>query len=265
MRPPARHVLGILASALGTFAAFCSSRESSAEPNAAAELRTTVRALERARQLLVVTSAGWSAVPAEMRCYERRDNRSPWVEAFAVGRVVLGKNGLGWGIGLPGARGEDGPVKREGDRKAPAGVFPLVEAFGYASAAEAGITEFPYRHLTDTIEGVDDPASRHYNRLVDAASVEVKDWTSSEAMRRVGEVYRYGVVVGHNWSQVPHAGSCIFLHIWEGAEIGTSGCTAMPAEQMLKILRWLRQSDHPLLVQLPADEYRQLQSRWSLP
>ena len=224
-----------------------------------------IPALQRSRQLLVVTSANWSTVSAELRCYQRPDAGSTWAEAFAVGKVVLGKNGLGWGVGLHGTSEAGGPVKREGDGRAPAGVFRLVEAFGYATEQEANISGFPYRHLTETVEGIDDPASRHYNRLVDAASVSAKDWRSSEIMRRRDELYRWGVVVGHNWEQVPHAGSCIFLHIWEGADVGTSGCTAMPSEQMLRVVRWLRQGDEPILVQLPADQYRELQARWGLP
>ena len=256
---------GILASAAVMLAAISSSAYSSPEPSSIPGLRDAIPELERSRQLIVVTSADWNAVEAELRCYARRDRRSPWAEVFAVGSVVVGKNGLGWGAGLHGTAESGDPVKREGDRRAPAGVFPLIEAFGYASAEEAGITRFPYRHLTNTVEGIDDPDSRYYNRLVDAGAVEVKDWKSSEAMRGAGELYRWGVVVGHNWKQVPHAGSCIFLHIWEGADVGTSGCTAMPPEQMLKVVRWLRRSDDPVLVQLPRDEYRQLQSRWRLP
>jgi L,D-peptidoglycan transpeptidase YkuD (ErfK/YbiS/YcfS/YnhG family) len=144
-------------------------------------------------------------------------------------------------------------------------VFRLVEVFGYASAAEAGIVNFRYRHLTEEVEGVDDPASRHYNRLVDARTLAEKDWKSSERMRQAGEVYRWGVVVAHNWDQVPGAGSCIFLHIWERPDEPTSGCTAMPAEQMLKVIRWLEQRKRPLLVQLPTAEYRRRRETWGLP
>jgi L,D-peptidoglycan transpeptidase YkuD (ErfK/YbiS/YcfS/YnhG family) len=115
------------------------------------------------------------------------------------------------------------------------------------------------------VEGIDDPASRHYNRLVNAPTVAAKDWKSSERMRQAGEVYRWGVVVAHNWDQIPGAGSCIFLHIWERADEPTSGCTAMPAEQMLKVIRWLEHKKHPLLVQLPTAEYQRLRRTWALP
>jgi L,D-peptidoglycan transpeptidase YkuD (ErfK/YbiS/YcfS/YnhG family) len=94
--------------------------------------------------------------------------------------------------------------------------------------------------------------------------VGVKDWKTSELMRRI-EPYRWGAVVGHNWKQVPGAGSCIFLHVWEAPGVATSGCTAMPEERMLRVLRWLDQRKTPILVQLPFDEYRRLQTAWKLP
>jgi L,D-peptidoglycan transpeptidase YkuD (ErfK/YbiS/YcfS/YnhG family) len=219
----------------------------------------------RSNQLLLVTSARWDAIAAELRCFERRNTGSAWVEVFTVPKAVLGRHGLGWGVGLHGRSAGDGPVKREGDSRAPAGVFRLVEIFGYAPRAHTGIAHFPYRHLTDDVEGVDDPASRHYNRLVTANSVGVKDWNSSEKMRQAGEVYRWGVVVAHNWDQIPNAGSCIFLHIWERPGEPTSGCTAMPAEQMLKVIRWLDERKNPVLVQLPREEYSHFRDAWGLP
>ena len=113
------------------------------------------------------------------------------------------------------------------------------------------------------MEGIDDPKSRHYNRIVDGSAVEAKDWNSSERMRI--EPYRWGAVVGHNWKQVPGAGSCIFLHVWEGPGVATSGCTAMAEEDMLRLTLWLDRTKKPLLVQLPAEEYRRLRAAWKLP
>ncbi|HSH38226.1 MAG TPA: L,D-transpeptidase family protein [Chthoniobacterales bacterium] len=224
--------------------------------------QVTIPELARCRQLLVVTAADWSSVAAEMRCFERRDGSSRWSEVWPAWNAALGRTGLAWGLGLHGTGPGDGPVKREGDGKAPAGVFPLIEAFGFASAEDAN-TRFPYRQLTDAMEGVDDPRSRHYNRIIDAGSVAGKDWNSSERMRV--QPYRWGTVVGHNWNQVPGAGSCIFLHVWEAPGVATSGCTAMAEEQMLRVVRWLDRSKTPILVQLPVEEYRRIQATWKLP
>lgn len=227
-------------------------------------LRSAIPELDDCRQLLVVTSRDWDAVAAQMRCFQRASGRSGWTEVWPPADAVLGRTGFAWGRGLHGTVKTGGPVKREGDGKAPAGVFRVVEAFGFASVEDAKIQRLPYRQLTAHTEGIDDPASRHYNRLVEGRSVAAKDWTSSERMRSI-EPYRWGAVVGHNWDQVPGGGSCIFLHVWEGAGVPTSGCTAMPESQMLRVLRWLDERKNPILVQLPVDEYRRVRAAWKLP
>jgi hypothetical protein len=80
----------------------------------------------------------------------------------------------------------------------------------------------PYLNLTSSIECIDDPGSKHYNRIVDR-SVVAPDWNSSERMRNAGESYRWGIVVDHNAIVAgdtnppqPGGGSCVFLHIWIG-------------------------------------------------
>ena len=198
-----------------------------------------------------------------MRCFQRADGASVWREVWPESTVAVARAGLAWGVGLHGTSAAGGPVKREGDGKAPAGVFPLIEAFGFASAKDAKIAQMPYRQLTEQMEGIDDPKSRYYNRIVDRSSIDAPDWNSSERMRV--QPYRWGAVVGHNPNQVPGAGSCIFLHVWEGAGVATSGCTAMPEDQMLRLLRWLDRSKKPILVQLPIEEYRRVRTAWKLP
>jgi hypothetical protein len=39
----------------------------------------------------------------------------------------------------------------------------------------------------------------------------------------------------------------------------------MPAEQMLKVIRWLDRKKNPLLVQLPEGEYQRVRDAWGLP
>jgi L,D-peptidoglycan transpeptidase YkuD (ErfK/YbiS/YcfS/YnhG family) len=74
------------------------------------------------------------------------------------------------------------------------------------------------------------------------------------------------VVVGYNTSPTRSgAGSCIFLHIWDGPEQGTAGCTAMEPIRIETLLRWLDPKKAPVLVQLPEPEYLKYQSAWSLP
>ena len=221
--------------------------------------------LGHSAQLIVVTAPGWNASTAELLCFERRGNPGKWHQAMTIPEVSIGRAGLGWGAGLHGRPPIKGPSKSEGDDRAPAGAFRLVEAFGFAGKREAGITHFRYRKLTDDTEAIDDPASRYYNRLVESAKIIPKDWKSSERMRQIGERYRWGVVVAHNWDQVPNRGSCIFLHVWPRGTGGTSGCTALPGDSMERVIRWLDRRKNPVLVQLPRAEYVALRDRWRLP
>src|SRR5215469_7228924 len=180
--------------------------------------------------------------------------------------IVVGTNGLGWGSGIlpAGLNGPSDPVKKEGDGKAPAGIFELSRAFGYATQEQPG-WKMPYVSLTPSVECVDDTNSNFYNRVLVRESVS-PDWNSSEHMLRSDELYRWGIIVEHN-SHPPHAGggSCIFIHIWRGPGQGTVGCTAMPREQLESILGWLDPTNTPLLVQLPLPVYQSHRKKWKLP
>ncbi|HLT48633.1 MAG TPA: L,D-transpeptidase family protein [Rubricoccaceae bacterium] len=210
------------------------------------------------RQLVVVVTPGWEATAGTLRRFEREG--AAWAEVGEPIPAVVGRSGLGWGRGLH-PEGLDGPPKREGDGRAPAGVFYLTEAFGYAEDAETGL---PYRHATDDLECVDDPASAHYNDVLDRTTV-APDWASHEEMRRRDDLYRLGVVVAHNRPAEPGAGSCIFLHVWAGPRSTTSGCTAMQGAAMDALAAWLDADAAPVLVQLPEAEYVRWQAAWDLP
>lgn len=200
------------------------------------------------RQLLVVTTQGWDEKEGELALYERASDTSAWTPVRVAIPVVVGENGLAWGIGLHPMNGET-PCKKEGDGRSPAGIFALGSAFGFASSIETKIEYFP---LHPFIEAVDDPLSSHYNCIVDRREV-IPDWQSSEKMSEV-PVYEIGLVVNHNFpNPQPYAGSAIFLHIWKDAHSGTAGCTAMSLENLREVLSWLDASKHPLLVQLPID------------
>jgi uncharacterized protein YijF (DUF1287 family) len=72
--------------------------------------------------------------------------------------IVIGKAGLGRGRGLhDGSFAAPGP-KKEGDKKAPAGLFALGTAFGRSAKPPPG-TSWPYRATNSRDYFVDDPAS----------------------------------------------------------------------------------------------------------
>jgi hypothetical protein len=195
--------------------------------------------------------------------FERADAGAPWraVDPPALGS--LGRTGLAWGAGLH-PPGLEGPRKREGDGKSPAGVFDLRLATGYADAPPPG-TRLPYRQATPSLRCVDDPRSKFYNRLVDEAGV-TKDWTSAEDMRRPDALYRLVVWVGHNDAPVAAgAGSCIFLHLRSSPTSVTAGCTALDDTPLTGLLVWLDPAKRPVLVQLPEEALRKVNAAWGLP
>ena len=123
----------------------------------------------------------------------------------------------------------------------------------------------PVTHLTRDLVCVDDVASGSYNAIVDTRRAARKDWDSDETMRREDDLYRFGLVVGHNQANAPGAGSCIFVHIRRSPGVPTAGCTAMAQADILELIRWLDRAKGPVMVQLPRREYDRLRASWGLP
>lgn len=213
---------------------------------------------------MVVTTAGWDATSATLRRFVR--DGAGWRADGPSIDAVVGRGGLGWGRGLHGdgaPAGREGQPKVEGDGRAPAGVFWVRSAFGYAPSPPAG-TRVPYARVTETWRCVDDPDSSRYNQVFDAAGVE-ETWKSAEDMLRPDDLYRWVVVIGHNDPPArPRGGSCIFFHVWSGRGAPTVGCTAMAMEEMEKLVTWI-DPDGTVVVALPDAEYQALRAGWNLP
>ena len=218
-----------------------------------------------ARQLVLVVTDGWDATTGTLQRFELRDGR--WQTASTPSPISVGRNGAAWGLGLHPAQ-SGGPQKQEGDGRAPAGVFTLGEAFGYAGEAA---TAMPYRPMQATSYCIDVPDSPLYNRIIDTRTEgEAAAKGSTEPMRldlhNNGDPrYREGLVIGHNPTATPRAGSCIFAHLWRTPGEPTAGCTAMAAETMDGMLAWLRPDARPVFVLLPRAEYERLAQDWRLP
>ncbi|MCC4605509.1 L,D-transpeptidase family protein [Xanthomonas campestris] len=224
-----------------------------------------MQALQQARALIVVTTPDWNSTQARLQTFTRVDGR--WQPAAAGFAVALGRHGSAWGDGLHPAQPQ-GPQKREGDGRSPAGVFAIGPAFGYATRIDSAM---PYQAMTATHYCMDVPASPLYNRIVDAAQVgQAAVAGSTEPMRldlrtQGDGRYREGFVIAHNPDGVAGRGSCIFAHLWRSPGQVTAGCTAMDPADMQRLLAWLKPADHPLFVLLPRAEYARLQSQWQLP
>jgi L,D-peptidoglycan transpeptidase YkuD (ErfK/YbiS/YcfS/YnhG family) len=234
-------------------------------------------------QAIVVKTTDWTAVPARILLYERQGPAEKWEKVGGTIQAVVGKKGMGWGKGIFSPADATGNTfRKEGDKRAPAGIFTIGSTFGITPTTYAKKTlnlKMPYIHITDTVQCIGDSVSEYYNMIVDTQSV-TRDWIDEsanemmflDAVRDEG-AYRWGFFIDHNSDKNPLpamkrdrvSGSCIFMHIWKNSETGTSGCTATDEENLVKIIKWLDYKKNPVFIQLPDFEYDRLKGRWQLP
>jgi D-alanyl-D-alanine dipeptidase len=195
------------------------------------------------KQLIVVSTKNWATPNGTLQRYEKKNNT--WHTVGKAIHIKLGRNGLGWGRGLHTIPKGAKIIKKEGDGKAPAGIFTLKQAFGY----NPFVVDYPYEVYKTTDHCVDDVNSKLYNKIVDSTKVK-RDYKSKEHMKFPKDYYKYGIVVNHNHideaGAVKGAGSCIFMHI---KKVPTAGCTVMNEKEMKEIIKWLNANKDPLLVQ----------------
>ena len=171
-----------------------------------------------AQQLIVVETRSASDTFGQLQAFDRVGDR--WVPAFPPATARLGRGGVS-------------PNHGEGDGTTPAGTFTLTEAFGIQPNPG---TLLPYRQVHVNDEWVSDSLSPFYNTWqVGPANGR---WSSSEKMWTFTTAYAYGVVIDYNrFPVVPYRGDAIFLHVM-GSE-PTSGCVAIPQDDLVAIMRWL--------------------------
>lgn len=215
-------------------------------------------------QCLVVLTDNWDTAEGKLYKFKKAGSWSKWTRDGEISDVLIGKKGLGWGIGLKDFTDMEGPKKKEGDLKSPAGVFALSEAFGYAAKKGSSGIRWPYLQVLPSTMCIEDISSRHYNRIIDKDTL-VSDWKGTDQMLRKDDLYEWGVFVEHNPAQVAGRGSCIFLHVWRPGGSGTAGCTSMDKAEMLNLIQWLEPEAEVLLVQCPRSEYSRLQTKFGLP
>jgi D-alanyl-D-alanine dipeptidase len=223
----------------------------------------SAESLAESTQILVVMTPSWEASQGKLQLYQRANTRAPWRAKGEAIPVVVGKNGLGWGLD-PKTSQFPGPFKQEGDGRSPVGIFGLGPLFGFEEQPSPSF-KLAYLPLKETTVCVDDEKSNYYNQLVDSSTLEKPDWSSGELMRQV-PLYYWGAVIQYNPKPAkPHAGSCIFLHTWRASDKGTAGCVAMEQSHLVAVLNALDSTKKPLLVLLSKPAYELVKKRWSLP
>jgi len=205
------------------------------------------------QQLIMVTTPNWHEKKGELQRYER-NKKGKWIKVENAIDIVLGRNGLGWGLGLHNIPKSAKYIKKEGDGKSPAGLFSLGNGFGYKNFK----IDFPYQRYTRTDHCVDDSKSEFYNTIIDSKRIK-KDYKSFEHMKLRNNLYKYGITVQHNPENIAQSGSCIFIHIKSPRSKGTAGCTTMREKEIVAVLKWLDEAKKPLLLQLPENEMRKIE------
>ena len=194
-------------------------------------------------QIVLVVGNDFNSQKAVLSCFEENKR------VFKPLEVNIGKNGLGFGLGTIALSHTDNePIKQEGDKKAPIGIFTLDSIFGYEKELKF---KMPYLHATKDLICVDDSNSKYYNQIIEIKDEEPK---SFEYMKRDDGQYELGIVVGHNKEQIKERGSCIFIHVEKAKDEPTAGCASMSLEDVRKIAAWLDKSKNPILIQVTKSQ-----------
>jgi L,D-peptidoglycan transpeptidase YkuD (ErfK/YbiS/YcfS/YnhG family) len=201
----------------------------------AAELTTTKSAAE----LITVVAAQPSSTVGALSLWDRargcwRLRGGPWL-------ARLGFNGVS-------------AHRSEGDGTTPAGAFGIGPVI-YGVAPDPGV-RYRYHRVECGDWWDEDPRSRAYNRFVHLpCGAQPVFGGGSEALWLAPTPYAHFALIEYNTSPVvPGAGSAIFLHVASNSP--TNGCVALPASELVTLLRWLRPVLSPLIVIGTAREIR---------
>lgn len=218
----------------------------------------------RSSQCIVGVADNWDSSKVTLNAYEKRSGQ--WVKTSGPWQGRLGRSGLIWGLGIhPLPAG--GKTKREGDWRAPAGVFRIGGAWG----AHKSVKKHPklfYRQVTPKDLWVEDPKSPSYNKNVILDHNPSTAWEKKQQMRQDDYPHSLKLFIAHNAPPqvTPGAGSAIFFHIWRGGgSKPTAGCTTMEEKKLREVIAWIDPDKQPLYVLLPKAEYEARRAEWKLP
>jgi len=177
--------------------------------------------LADARRLVLVTAETMNDAAAAMRLYERASSKDAWRALGAAEPAMIGRAGMGWSAFFTRLAHRGEPLKVEGDKRAPAGIYPIGRSFGILASSRPN-----YLQVTPDTICVHDLSSPAYNTI--ASRSRLGPAVGAENMSRVVPVYRRGLLVDYPTDARKQAGSCIFIHVWRSPSTGTAGCVAVP-------------------------------------
>jgi L,D-peptidoglycan transpeptidase YkuD (ErfK/YbiS/YcfS/YnhG family) len=181
-------------------------------------------------QLITVVATSRASTQGTLRRWTKqggcwREDAGPWA-------AWLGQHGTS-------------PVKREGDRRTPSGIFGFLPTM-YGLDPSPGV-RYRYHRIVCGDWWVEDSASPYYNRFRHVRCGSAPPFrTTSEDMSRSPTAYRHLAVIAYNTSPVvPGRGSGIFFHVSTGRP--TLGCVSLPLPRLVATLRWLQPAATPLI------------------
>ena len=183
--------------------------------------------LVSATKLVLVVADKMSSTTATLRRFQRAAPNEPWRAVGGPESALIGYRGVAWAQNFRAFARDHEPVKVDGDKRVPAGVFPIGRSFGFASSSRPN-----YLRITMGTVCVDDSRSPAYNTITSRAAVGWK--VHGENMWRIPQ-YRRGLLVDYPTDAGARAGSCIFIHLRLPASKGTNGCVALPEPQLASL------------------------------
>ena len=176
--------------------------------------------LANVRKLVLVTPDTMTSTTATMRRFTRAAANAPWRADGGAVTAQIGREGTAWSYSFRSFAAPGEPVKVDGDKRVPAGIYPIGRSFGFGPSRLPG-----YMRITEGMTCVDDPSSPAYNTITSRDRVGWK--VGGENMWRVPQ-YRNGLVVDYPTHRAAKAGSCIFIHMRKPGAQGTQGCVSLP-------------------------------------
>jgi L,D-peptidoglycan transpeptidase YkuD (ErfK/YbiS/YcfS/YnhG family) len=187
--------------------------------------------IEEARgagQLITVEATRYKTTAASLRTWARRNGC--WVPVAGPWTARVGWNGLA-------------DRRREGDGTTPTGVYTLGRIM-YGNASNPGV-RYRYRRLVCGDWWNEDPRSPTYNTFQHVrCGTRPPFRVTTPGLWQEQRAYRHFVVIEYNMRPVvPGRGSGIFLHAKTGSS--TNGCVSIPADRLVRVLRWLDPTKKP--------------------
>lgn len=198
-----------------------------ATSTADAQTRDCPPVLDKAKRLVLASAPDMNSERIELHLYVRDALGAAWRQLGKPRPAVIGRAGMAWGHTFRDYASPGEPLKREGDKRTPAGFFTIGSSFGFEPSSRVGKHVVLQKGETVCVDDVRSPAyNTIQNRSVIGPNVRGED------MRAIS-MYRHGLFIDYPSSRQDRAGSCIFLHLMTKSGRGTLGCLAMPEMTLL--------------------------------